>query len=124
MDEKDWLRGNPKIKAADSAEYVQGDVILERLNEMQKIIEDPIYFAEKYFYIVSLDNGKELIKVYPKQAELIKAMCDKQRVVCIASRQCGKCVTGDTKIKVRNKKTKEIEELTIAEFFKRFEKKL
>ena len=51
-------------------------------------MEDPIYFAEKYFYIVTGDNGKQLIKVYPKQAEIIKAMCDRQRVITLATRQC------------------------------------
>ena len=90
FDAKDWLRGNPKIKAANSSEYVDGDVLLERLEEMQKIMKDPLYFAEKYFYIVTLDAGKQLIKVYPKQAEMLKAMCTKQRVITLASRQCRK----------------------------------
>jgi len=87
FDAKDWIRGNPKIKSANSSEYIEGSTLIERLNEMKKILEDPIYFAEKYFYIVTLDNGKQLIKIYPKQAELIKAMCSKLRVVALASRQ-------------------------------------
>jgi hypothetical protein len=50
-------------------------------------MNDPIYFAEKYFYIISLDHGKQLIKVYPKQAEMIRAMADEQRVICLSCRQ-------------------------------------
>ena len=34
--------------------------------------------------------GKQLIKVYPKQAEMIRSMCDYQRVITLACRQCGK----------------------------------
>ena len=34
--------------------------------------------------------GKQLIKVYQKQAELIRGMCDRQRLICLAARQCGK----------------------------------
>ena len=122
FDAKDWLRGNQKIKAANSSEFVEGNTLLERLHEMKKIIKDPAYFAEKYFYIITLDSGKQLIKLYPKQKEMVEAMCNKQRVIVLAVRQCGKCVTEDTKIKIRNKKTKEIEEITIKEFFERFDK--
>ena len=57
FDAKDWLRGNPKIKAANSTEYVDGNILIDRLAEMQKILNDPVYFAEKYFYIITLDNG-------------------------------------------------------------------
>ena len=66
--------------------------------------------------------GKQLIKVYPKQAEMIRAMANEQRVICLSGRQSGKCVYGDSKINIKNKKTGKIEEISIAEFFKRFRK--
>lgn len=69
-----------------------------------------------------MDGGKQLIKVYEKQAEMIQAMCDYQRVITLACRQCGKCVYEDSIIKIRNKKTGEIEEITIKDFFERFNK--
>lgn len=59
-DLKDFLRGNPKLKAPGYKEYVPKDVILERLEETKKIIEDPIYFAEKYFYIITTDGRKAI----------------------------------------------------------------
>lgn len=77
--------------------------MLERMTELQKIIEDPIYFAEKYFYIINGDVGKTLIKVYPKQAEMIRSMCSYQRYICLSARQTGKCITGDTVVHVRKK---------------------
>lgn len=36
--------------------------------------------------------------------------------------KAGKCVYGDSKINIKNKKTGKIEEISIAEFFKRFGK--
>ena len=116
---KDFLRGNPKLKAPDVKEYVPPSILIERMEEMKRIMDDPIYFAEKYFYINTLDHGKQLIKVYPKQAEMIQAMINDNRVICLSCRQSGKCVDGDTLITVRNKKTKKIEKLKISDFLER-----
>jgi hypothetical protein len=90
MDKNDLLRGNPKLKAANVSEIVAPSTLMDRLSEMQRIMEDPIYFAEKYFYITTLDNGTQLIKVYPKQAEMINAMCKKNRTIVLSARQTRK----------------------------------
>ena len=63
---------------------------MDRLNEMKRIMDDPIYFAEKYYYITTIDEGTHLIKVYPKQAEMINAMCRKNRTIVLSARQTGK----------------------------------
>ena len=34
--------------------------------------------------------GKQKIKLYKKQADLISGMCGRQRLICLAARQCGK----------------------------------
>jgi len=57
---------------------------------MQKIANDIIYFAKKYFYIISLDYGKCLINPYPKQEELIRKFTKYSRVITLACRQSGK----------------------------------
>lgn len=116
--EQTEFRGNKQLKAPNVSEFVDASTFNERLAEIKKISDDIVYFAENYYYIISLDNGKSLIKLYPKQAELIKTMTSERRVVTLASRQCGKCVCTDAQISVRNKKTKEIEQITIGEFFK------
>ena len=72
---------------------------------MRKISEDIIYFAKKYFYIISLDHGKCLINPYPKQEELIRKFTKYSRVITLACRQSGKCVHNQTLITIRNKKT-------------------
>lgn len=62
------------------------------MSELEKISKDIKYFAEHYFYIISLDEGKTLIKLYPKQEELIKSMVNNKRVIALSCRQSGKCV--------------------------------
>jgi hypothetical protein len=89
------------------------------MEELKKISEDIAYFAENYFYIISLDSGKSLIKLYPKQEELIKTMATEKRTICLSCRQSGKCLSSDTLITIRNKQTLEEEEVTIGEFFER-----
>ena len=54
------LDGNEKLKAPRYKEYVSGEVLKERIEELKKILADPIYFAEKYFYIISLDGRKTI----------------------------------------------------------------
>ena len=120
MNEKNsGFRGNPNLKMAGTTEKVTPEEFTHRMNELNKIYNDIIYFAKNYFTIVSTDKGECLIDPYPKQAELINAMKDKRRVIALSCRQSGKCVLPMTYIKIRNKKTNEIEEITIGKFFNR-----
>ena len=91
----------------------------EMLKEIAVCTGDIAHFAENYFYITTLDEGKKKIKLYPPQKRIVKALGKYNRVVTLASRQTGKCCSYETLIKVRNKKTLEIEELTIGEFHER-----
>ena len=86
--EQKEFRGNKQLKAPNSTEFIDPSTFSERLNEVKKISEDITYFAENYFYIISLDKGKSLIKLYPKQAELVKTMANERRTICLAARQC------------------------------------
>lgn len=92
-DSKENFRGNKQLKAPNVTEYITNDIFKYRMEEFQKIHDDITYFAEKYFYIISLDTGKSLIKLYPKQAELVKTMAEKRRVITLACRQCRKMCT-------------------------------
>lgn len=113
------FRGNPALKMPGTTEKVTPEEFAHRMSELDKIYNDIIYFAKNYFTIVSTDKGECLIDPYPKQAELIKAMKDKRRVIALSCRQSGKCLLPMTYIKIRNKKTNKIEKLTIGEFFNR-----
>jgi len=82
------------LKAAgDKVEYTQ-----EMINEYIRCKTDVIYFAEKYYYIVTLDQGKRLIKLADHQKRLLKGLVEpedpERRHACILSaRQSYKTTT-------------------------------
>ena len=62
----------------------------EMLKDLKKCEKDIITFAEKFFYIVNLDRGKEVIKLYKAQKRVLKSLVRNNRVVLLSSRQAGK----------------------------------
>ena len=106
------------VKKANVVEQVSKDVYKQRLQCLARSMKDIVWWAENFFRIITLDKGLTTIKLYPKQKELLNFIVGNNRVCALASRQTGKCVYKDTKITVRNKKTNEIQELTLEEFYK------
>jgi len=68
----------------------------EMINEVVKCKEDVIYFAEHYYYIVTIDEGRQLIKLRDYQKKMLKAFVNpphkKQHCIVLSSRQIGKTV--------------------------------
>jgi len=67
----------------------------KRMEEYIRCKEDILYFAEKYFTIVSIDDGKHTIKLREYQRRILKAFVDppdenKQHIAMLSSRQIGK----------------------------------
>jgi hypothetical protein len=64
----------------------------EMLQEYIKCSQDPIYFAENYYYIVSThnDKGKQLMKLYDFQKSILTSFVAKQHNILCAARQVGK----------------------------------
>ena len=120
MNENEQLSHIKKIGEIDN---ISREEFEYRISEIAKCKRDICYFAEKYFRIISLDYGLQIIKPYQKQRELLRFFVNEKRSIILSSRQSGKCVCKDTKIKIKNKKTGEIEELTIEDFYKRFKLK-
>jgi len=94
-----------------------------RVNEIIKCMNDPTYFAEKYYTIVSPSAGKHIIEMYPKQEELISEMFRCRRLVTCASRQSGKCFSLSTSLTIRCIETGKIETITAGEFKERLNKR-
>ena len=106
------------IKKANVVEQVSKDVYKQRLQCLARSMKDIVWWAENFFRIITLDKGLTTIKLYPKQKELLQHIVDSTRICTLASRQTGKCVYKDTKIAVKNKKTGEIQEITLEDFYK------
>lgn len=75
-----------------------------------------LYFMKNYTYV---KDGERVVQfsMRPYTSEMIWMMNAFKRVVNMASRQAGKCVCGETVIKVRNKKTGEETNMTISNIY-------
>jgi hypothetical protein len=62
----------------------------EKIKEYKKCKKDPVYFAEKYFTILTADGDEEFIKLYDFQKEAITASKTNRRLILCTSRQIGK----------------------------------
>lgn len=113
MAEKHYL-GNPLLKKANT------DVNLteEQLIELGRCTVDPVHFAKNYMKIVTLDGGLQSFDMYPFQERMMQSFQANRFNICLLPRQSGKCVSKNTVIKVRNKKTGLIQDMSMGDFYK------
>jgi hypothetical protein len=85
----DVYLGNPLLKKANtSIEFTQDQII-----EFVKCREDPVYFANNYVKIVTLDHGLQTFKPYHFQEKLINNFHKHRFNICKMPRQTGKSTT-------------------------------
>ncbi|MFW6281857.1 MAG: hypothetical protein ACOC1O_03570 [bacterium] len=108
-------------KAGEQIDYTQ-----EMINEIIKCKQDIIYFAENYYTILTIDKGKTNIELWDWQKKVLKVFVDppdgRRNCILKIARQSGKCFCENNHIKVRNKKTGEIKEISIKEFYEKIKK--
>ena len=81
--------GNPLLKKANTAiEFTKEQVL-----EFVKCKEDPVYFAQNYVKIVTLDAGLQPFKTYDFQEKLINNFHNHRFNICKMPRQTGKSTT-------------------------------
>ena len=81
--------GNPNLKKANTAiEFTQ-----EQILEFMKCKEDPVYFANNYVKIISLDEGLTQFHPYHFQEKLINNFHNNRFNICKMPRQTGKSTT-------------------------------
>ena len=81
--------GNPNVKAPHS----NLDYTPEQLREYKKCMEDPIYFAETYVKIMSVDFGTIPFTLYDFQKGMVDSFKSNRFSICKLPRQCGKSTT-------------------------------
>ena len=86
IDPSFYYRGSKNVPVAGA----QFEFTAAMVDELRKCTQDVIYFAESYFYIVNLDEGKEKIKLYDAQKNMLLNMVNNRFSVNLASRQSGK----------------------------------
>jgi len=89
LDPNEAYLGNPLLKKANiSIEYTA-----EQIEEIAKCYEDPLYFAEHYVQIVTLDKGLQPFKMYPFQKNMVERFHNNRFNICKLPRQSGKSTT-------------------------------
>jgi hypothetical protein len=81
--------GNPNVKAP----YSEMEYTEEQIKEYQRCAADPIYFAETYVRILSVDFGEIPFTLYDFQRGMINEFNDRRFNICKLPRQCGKSTT-------------------------------
>lgn len=104
---------NENLKAAG----VKLPLTAEQILEIEKCANDIIYFVKNYVKIVTLDDGVQNFHLHPYQEEWINACYNNRFVMGKWSRQSGKCVSPETRIDLRNKKTGEEKTMTMEELY-------
>jgi hypothetical protein len=79
-------RGSSTLKKSN----VQIDWTPEKVQEMVKCSQDPIYFAENHMKIVNVDQGLITIPLYDYQKDIITTVLNERFTVAECSRQSGK----------------------------------
>lgn len=89
----------------------------EMINELYKCKQNPIYFANKYCYIVHPQKGKIKLNLRDYQDGFIETIHNNKSIISLQPRQVGKCVGKSNTIKLKDNQG-ETKELSIEEFFK------
>ena len=89
----------------------------EQVAEIVKCSEDPIYFIKNYVKIVNVDKGLIPFDMWPFQENMVNTFHNNRFCIAKMPRQVGKCLQLNTPIRLRNKRTGKIIEMTIGEFY-------
>lgn len=96
--------------------YEEYNYTIEEIKELKKCKDDIFYFM-KYVKIIHPDLGRIVYEPYDFQKELINLILDNSDVVCLVSRQMGKCTHYNTPIEIRKKGSSDIKRVKIGELF-------
>ena len=105
--------GNDRLKKVG----VELSYTEEQVKEIVKCTEDPVYFIREYVKIVNVDHGLVPFNMWPFQEDMVRDFHTNRFSICKMPRQVGKCLQLNTPIRLRNKKTGEIIETTVGEFY-------
>jgi hypothetical protein len=89
MPNNDVYLGNPLLKKANTTHEFTEEQVLE----IVKCMNDPVYFANNYVKIVTLDHGLQTFKPYHFQEKLINNFHKHRFNICKMPRQTGKSTT-------------------------------
>ena len=83
------FKGQKNLKPAG----ITFDWTPEMVKEWIKCEKDPIYFAENYMNIVTLDHGTVKMKPFDYQKDIVKSFNENRKTAVLTARQAGKTTT-------------------------------
>ena len=89
MTESLGYNGNSQVKR----DGVQQQYTPEQQAEYIKCYKDPVYFAENYGKVISLDHGLVPFKLYPYQKKMFEHFNSNRMSIVLACRQSGKSIS-------------------------------
>ena len=81
--------GNPNVRGPDE----EHSWTQEELLEYKKCLHDPVYFAETYCKVISLDEGLVPFELYPYQRKMFNHFNENRFSIVLACRQSGKSIS-------------------------------
>lgn len=81
--------GNANVKR----DGVEQEWTREEINEYARCLRDPVYFAENYIKVISLDDGLVPFNLYPYQRDMFHHFNDNRFSIVLACRQSGKSIS-------------------------------
>lgn len=85
----DTYLGNINVKR----DGVTQEWTVDLIQEYAKCMNDPVYFAENYCKVISLDRGLVPFELYPYQKRMFEAFNEHRFSVVLACRQSGKSIS-------------------------------
>jgi hypothetical protein len=95
-EKQQFYLGNEKLPTPDALFDYESNP--EWIKDIDKCKKNILYFAENFFYITNLDEGKIKIKLHLFQKRILRSLRDNRFVVMLSSRQSGKALALDTPI--------------------------
>lgn len=86
IDSSFYYRGAKNVPVAGAQYEFTADMV----EELRRCKEDILYFAEKFFYVITLDKGKQRIVLYEPQKRVLKSLVENRFVGLLSCRQSGK----------------------------------
>jgi len=91
---------------------------IKELQNCMDAVEGPMYFMENFMYIQHPTKGAIKFDPFDYQRELLHCYHNYRSSINMLGRQMGKCLCGEEKINIRNKRTGEIQTISVQEFEK------
>lgn len=113
--EEQYYRGDKGLPTADSRYEWTPDMILA----LQRCQNDIKYFAENFFTIVDLSDGKRKhIPLRKYQTKFLESMMNEKRLLLLTCRQSGKCLSVDSQVVMKFKPLNLRVKMKVGTYFK------